>query len=70
MAETTVRHDEDAAPTASDDDIKRMDADTPTAADGAAVDDQGVRIDADTVDDPKSGGTPVHRAPSEDSPQS
>ena len=47
-----------------------MDADTPTAAEGAAVHDQGVRIDADTADDPKSGGTPVHRAPTEDSPQS
>ena len=70
MAETTVTHDDNATPTASDDDIKRMDADTPTAAEGAAVHDQGVRIDTDTVDDPKSGGTPVHRAPDEDSPQS
>jgi hypothetical protein len=70
MGETTVRHEGNATPTATDDDIKRMDADTPTAPAGAAVHSQGVRIDADTVDDPKSGGTPVHRAPDEDSPQS
>ena len=63
-------HEDNLTPTATDDDIKRMDADTPHAPEGAAVDDQGVRIDADTSDDPKSGGTPVHRAPDEDSPQS
>ena len=70
MTETSTHHDDNATPTASDDDIKRMDADTPTAPEGAAVNDQGVRIDADTAEDPKSGGTPVHRAPTEDSPAS
>ena len=69
MTETAVHKDNDT-PTASDDGVKRMDADTPTAAAGAAVHDQGVRVDSDTNDDPKSGGTPVHRAPDEDSPQS
>jgi hypothetical protein len=70
MTESAVRHQDNDTPVASDDGIKRMDADTPTAPDGAAVHDQGVRIDTDEGDDPKSGGTPVHRAPSEDSPQS
>ena len=70
MTESAVRHEGNDTPVASDDGIKRMDADTPTAPDGAAVDDQGVRVDTDEGDDPKSGGTPVHRAPSEDSPQS
>lgn len=69
MTETAVHKDNDT-PTASDEGIQRMDADTPTAAPGAAVHDQGVRIDSDASDDPKSGGTPVHRAPTEDSPQS
>lgn len=46
-----------------------LDADTPTAEDGAAVDQQGVRIDAETIDDPKSGGTPVHPSPTADSAQ-
>ena len=69
MPESAVHQDNDT-PTATDDGIKRMDADTPNAPDGAAVDDQGVRADAEEVDDPKSGGTPVHRAPSEESPQS
>lgn len=70
MTETAVRHTGNDTPTASDEGIKRMDADTPTAPAGAAVHDQGVRIDSDSNDDPKSGGTPVHRAPSEGSPQS
>ena len=70
MTETAVQHKDNDTPTASDEGIKRMDADTPTAPAGAAVDDQGVRIDSDATADPKSGGTPVHRAPSEDSPQS
>ena len=69
MTEHAV-HEDNITPTASDEGIKRMDADTPRAPEGAAVDDQGVRIDTDTGDDPKSGGTPVHRAPDEDSPQS
>ncbi|MDX6691548.1 MAG: hypothetical protein QOG15_3005 [Solirubrobacteraceae bacterium] len=69
-------HEDNATPTATDDDVKRMDADTPHAADGAAVDQQGVgqnptdSTDTDENADPKSGGTPVHRAPDEDSPQS
>jgi hypothetical protein len=46
-----------------------LDADTPTAEDGAAVDQQGVRVDAETIDDPKSGGTPVHPSPTADSAQ-
>lgn len=70
MTESAVRHQDNDTPTATDEGIKRMDADTPTAPPGAAVDDHGVRIDSDTNDDPKSGGTPVHRAPAEDSPQS
>jgi hypothetical protein len=45
-----------------------LDADTPTAEDGAAVDQQGVRADTE-VDDPKSGGTPVHPSPTADSAQ-
>jgi hypothetical protein len=58
------------------DEVKRVDEDTPDAPDGAAVDDQGVgQNPTDSQDtgenaDPKSGGTPVHRAPDEDSPQS
>jgi len=43
-----------------------LDADTPTAEDGAAVDQQGVRADAE-IDDPKSGGTPVMPSPTADS---
>jgi hypothetical protein len=70
MPETAVRHKDNDNPTASHEGIKRMDADTPHAPDGAAVNDQGVRVDSDTNDDPKSGGTPVHRAPTEDSSQS
>jgi len=69
MTETAV-HKDNATPTASDEGIKRMDADTPTAQPGAAVHAQGVRVDSDDNDDPKSGGTPVHRAPTEESPQS
>lgn len=42
---------------------------------GAAVDQQGVGVnpapsDTEHTDDPKSGGTPVHNAPTEDSPHS
>jgi len=43
-----------------------LDTDTPTADDGAAVDQQGVRADAE-INDPKSGGTPVHPSPGADS---
>jgi len=49
-------------------DIKTMHKDTPTGEGESA--DKGVRIDSDESADPKSGGTPVHKAPSEDSPQS
>lgn len=70
MTETAVQHEGNDTPTATDDGIKRMDADTPTAPEGAAVHDQGVRVDSDENDDPKSGGTPVHRAPDEESPRS
>jgi hypothetical protein len=56
------------------DDAKRMDADTEQDANpGAAVADQGVgNFPADSTDpgqnqDPKSGGTPVHPAPTADS---
>ena len=59
------------------DEVTRMDEDTEQDADpGAAVDEQGVGVnptdstDTDENDDPKSGGTPVHRAPTEDSPNS
>lgn len=70
MTESATRHEGNITPAASDEDIKRMDADTPHAPDGAAVHDQGVRIESGSGDDPKSGGTPVHRAPDQDSPQS
>lgn len=75
MTEEVVHEDNDT-PTASDEDVKRMDADTPQAPAGAAVEDQGVganptdSTDTDENEDPKSGGTPVHTAPTEDSPQS
>ena len=69
MTETV--HDDNATPTASDDDVKRMDADTPGAPDGAAVDDQGVgqnptdSTDTDVNSDPKSAARLCipHRAP-------
>lgn len=56
----------------TDDDVKRLDADTPHAEPGDAVDKQGVgqapteSTDTEENQDPKSGGTPVHPAPSED----
>jgi hypothetical protein len=74
MTETV--HEDNATPTASDEDVKRMDADTPHAQPGDAVDEQGVgqnptdSADTDQNDDVKSGGTPVHPAPTEDSPHS
>jgi hypothetical protein len=74
MTETT--HEGNDTPEASDEGIERTDADTPQAAPGAAVEDQGVgqnpadATDPDENDDPKSGGTPVHPAPTEDSPRS
>lgn len=74
MTETV--HEDNDTPTDSDDDVNRVDADTPQAEPGDAVDKQGVGVnptdstDADENYDPKSGGTPVHRAPIPDSPKS
>ncbi|MEJ7825630.1 MAG: hypothetical protein WKF48_09390 [Solirubrobacteraceae bacterium] len=57
----------------TDDDVKTMHEDTPTAEPGDAVDKQGVgqnptdSTDTDENNDPKSGGTPVHPSPSADS---
>jgi len=68
-----TEHEDNDTPTASSDDVKRMDADTPGAPDGEAVADQGVGVnptdstDTDENDDPKSGGTPVHPSPADDS---
>lgn len=70
---TETEHEGNATPTASDDDVKRMDADTPNAPEGAAQADQGVGVnptdssDTDENDDPKSGGTPVQPSPTADS---
>jgi hypothetical protein len=75
MTENVV-HEDNATPTASDEDVKRMDADTPQPEEGAAVEGQGVGVnptdstDTEENEDPKSGGTPVHPAPTEDSPAS
>lgn len=59
-------HVENATPDATDDDVKRMDADTEQNANpGAAVSDQGVGnnptdpTDTDENNDPKSGHSPV-----------
>jgi hypothetical protein len=55
-------------------DVKTMYKDTPTGDTDSA--NQGVGVsplpidDEQAEDDPKSGGTPVHPAPTEDSPQS
>jgi len=76
MTETAAHADNDT-PTASDQDVKRADADTAQNANpGAAVDEQGVGInptdstDTDVNNDPKSGGTPVQPAPTQDRPNS
>lgn len=64
MSDETVHKDNDT-PNATDDDIKRVDADTPGAPEGAAVADQGVganptdSTDTDENADPKSGHSPV-----------
>jgi hypothetical protein len=64
MTDETV-HEGNDTPTATDDDIKRVDADTPQADAGAAVDEQGVgqaptdSQDTDENQDPKSGHSPV-----------
>jgi hypothetical protein len=55
-------------------DVKTLHKDTPTDDTDSA--NQGVGVSPlpsdgeQSEDDPKSGGTPVHKAPSEDSPQS
>jgi hypothetical protein len=71
--ETKTVHEDNDTPTASDEGIARFDADTPGQGDanpGASLN-QGVRIDSpEENNDPKSGGTPVHAAPTEDSPNS
>lgn len=61
-----VTHEDNDTPTATDDDIKRVDEDTEQNANpGAAVSDQGVgqaptdSQDTDENNDPKSAGTPV-----------
>jgi hypothetical protein len=64
MTDETV-HEGNDTPTATDDDVKRVDADTPGAPEGAAVADQGVgqnptdSTDTDENQDPKSGHSPV-----------
>jgi hypothetical protein len=61
-------HEGNATPTATDDDIKRVDADTEQNADPGASVNQGVganptdSTDTDQNQDPKSAGTPVHPA--------
>jgi hypothetical protein len=63
MSETV--HDDNDTPTATSDDVKRVDGDEPHAAGGAAVADQGVGVnptdstDTDENNDPKSGHSPV-----------
>jgi len=57
----------------TNDDVKRVDEDTPQAEDGAAVSEQGFGVnptdstDTDENNDPKSGGTPVMPSPTADS---
>jgi hypothetical protein len=54
-------------------DVKTLHEDTPTGSGDSANQGVGVSplpVDPEQTDDPKSGGTPVHRAPAEDSPQS
>jgi hypothetical protein len=61
--ETT--HEGNATPDATDDDIKRMDADTEQNANPGASVDEGAgagpqsSTDTDEVEDPKSGHSPV-----------
>jgi hypothetical protein len=73
MTDTAIHQDNDT-PKTSDEGIKRMDADTPHAPVGAAVDDQGVGVnpiessDPENNDDPKAAGTPVHPRPTQGRP--
>ena len=74
--QTAIRdlHQDNDTPTASDEGIARSDRDTPIHGEGSTGGslENGVRADTKWADtgDPKSGGTPVHRAPSEESPRS
>jgi hypothetical protein len=58
-------HEGNETPDATDEGVKRVDADTPGAPEGAAVADQGVganptdSTDTDENADPKSGHSPV-----------
>lgn len=67
-----TEHEDNDTPNASPDDVKTLHADTPGAPDGAAVEDQGVGVnptdssDTDENNDPKSGGTPVHPSPADE----
>ncbi|HUR86227.1 MAG TPA: hypothetical protein VMY78_12870 [Solirubrobacteraceae bacterium] len=60
-----TEHEGNATPSATDDDVKRVDKDTPNAPEGAAIEDQGVGVnptdstDTDENADPKSGHSPV-----------
>ncbi len=62
MADETVHKDNDT-PDASDEGIKRVDADTPGAPDGAAVADQGVG------QNPTTRPTPTRTTDPEERPQ-
>ncbi|MEA2194300.1 MAG: hypothetical protein QOG42_734 [Solirubrobacteraceae bacterium] len=57
-----VTHDDNDTPTATDDDVKRMDKDTvPQPGDsrpGESVD-EGATADAEDTEDPKAGHSPV-----------
>lgn len=70
----TADHEDNETPTASDEGVKRMDADTPNAPDGEAVAEQGAGVnpiessDPENTDDPKAAGTPVHPGPTSDRP--
>ncbi len=78
--ERTIHEDNDTpAATLADGDTQAEGAieNTPHLADGATGGslENGVRADTkwsggDQTDDPKSGGTPVHAAPDEESPRS
>ncbi len=72
----SVTHQDNDTPTASDEGVKRVDADTPHAPEGAAAEAQGVGVnpiessDPDKNHDPKAAGTPVHPTPTQDLPHS
>lgn len=70
MPDEETLHKDNLTPLASDEDVERVDADTPDREATGASADRGVRVDTEGGDDPKSGGTPVHPAPTEDRPKS